>query len=144
MDVSKNKIRIQRACDSYPHQTNGLLAVVDADLTPVFACITLELPWKNNQRSVSHIPRGTYKGIKHRSPKFGECVWIKDVPERSEILIHPANYVEQLRGCVAVGQFLMDVDGDGTADDISASRNTMKNILKMLPNEFTVTIEDAE
>lgn len=145
MKVEHNNIIIQRACDSFGNkQTNGHLLVVDVDKTPVYACITLELPWRNNERSVSHILSGVYRAIKHRSPKFGPCIWIQDVPDRSEILIHPANWVEQLRGCIAVGRFLTDIDRDGHDDDISNSRDTMDDLLKCLPDEFTVTILDAE
>lgn len=35
----------------------------------------------------------SYKGI----------LWLQDVPGRSNIEIHPANYVEQLLGCLATG-----------------------------------------
>lgn len=139
----KNEILIERTCGTFPNQTNGVLKVVDKKATAVFVCITTELPNKGNQRNISCIPAGTYPAIKHRSPKFGEAVWIQEVPDRSEILIHPMNYVEQLRGCVGVGQFMKDVDGDGDADDMTSSRDTMKRILSMLPDAFTVTIKDA-
>lgn len=144
MKVEHNNIVIQRACDSFDKQTNGLLAVVDIDLTPVFACITLELPWRNNDSNVSHIPAGTYPARKMVSSTLGRIIAIDEVPQRDLIRIHTANKVEQLRGCVAVGKFLMDIDNDGDADDISNSRNTLDDMLRCLPETFTVTILNAE
>lgn len=141
--MKDNRIIIQRGPEN-GKQTNGLLAVVNGDSNPVYACITLELPWRNNERKVSHIPGGTYKAIKHISPKFGKCIHILDVPGRSEILIHPVNMVEQLLGCLGPGRFLTDVDKDGEADDISISRDTVKELLSVLPDQFTVTILDNE
>lgn len=145
MSTEKNNIIIQRACDSFgDKQTNGHLLVVDVDRTPVFACITLELPWRDNKNDVSHIPRGVYPARKMYSSTLGHIVAIDEVPGRSLIRIHSANKVEQLRGCVAVGKFLMDIDKDGDIDDISDSRNTLNDMLKCLPNSFIVTIIDAD
>jgi hypothetical protein len=131
-------IRVLRTIDN-GKQTNGVL-YVEKDGAIVFECYTLELPWKDNERRISCIPSGTYKAVKHRSPKFGNSVWIKDVPNRSEILIHPANYVRQLLGCIAVGKDLKDIDGDGL-EDTTASRNTMNELLALLPDSFEVKIE---
>ncbi len=143
MNVKNNNILIERACDSFENkQSNGHLLVLDADETPVFACVTLELPDRDNKRKVSNIPAGSHRARKHVSPKFGACVHIYDVPDRSEVLIHPANKVEQLLGCIAVGKFLTDLDGDGADDDISNSRDTMKDLMSCLPNEFIVSIID--
>jgi hypothetical protein len=64
---------------------------------------TLELPWRGNERYNSCIPEGVYRAVKHDSPKFGATLWLRDVPERSEILIHPANMPSQLEGCIAPG-----------------------------------------
>ena len=132
------RIEVLRTIDN-GKQTNGVLYVVDEDKI-LFECYTLELPWKDNQRRVSCIPEGEYKAIKHHSPKFGNSVWIQDVPNRSEILIHPANYVRQLLGCIAVGKDLKDIDGDGL-EDTTSSRNTMNELLELLPDSFEVKIE---
>jgi hypothetical protein len=138
-----NRIIIQRGPEN-GRQTNGLLSVVNHQGDAVYSCITLELPWRNNERGRSHIPRGRYVAIRHNSPKFGKCVHVQGVKGRSEILIHPANYVEQLQGCIAVGRFLKDVDGDGAADDINLSRTVMDELMSLLPDEFTVTVQDYE
>lgn len=132
------RIEVLRTIDN-GKQTNGVMYVVNEGKI-LFECYTLELPWKDNERRVSCIPEGEYKAIKHRSPKFGNSVWIQDVPGRSEILIHPANYVRQLLGCIAVGSDLRDIDGDGL-EDTTNSRNTMDKLLSFLPKKFDVVVK---
>lgn len=67
-------------------------------------CLTLEEPWRENQRSVSCIPAGTYKMFKRLSPSRGVFVWeLKDVPGRSNIQIHVGNKLEDTEGCILVG-----------------------------------------
>jgi len=83
---------------STPTETIGLLYGEDV---PSF--YTLELPYRDNQKNVSCIPPGRYSLIKHMSYKFGPCFEIANVPNRSGILLHAANLVDELRGCTAVG-----------------------------------------
>jgi hypothetical protein len=131
------ELRIIRTNDN-GQQTRGYIVVMRGGIAQ-FACLSLELPWKNNERRVSCIPAGTYIARKHTSPKFGASVHITNVPGRSEILIHPANYVSQLLGCVAVGQYSADMNNDGL-EDVTSSKATMEQLLKALPPEFTVHV----
>lgn len=65
---------------------------------------TLERPWLNNARGVSCFPApGTYHAILRKSPHLGITYWLHDVPDRTFILIHSANTVMQLQGCIALG-----------------------------------------
>lgn len=65
---------------------------------------TLELPWRDNKRSVSCIPSGQYElvynGLYHRLPSWH----IKNVPDRSEILIHVGNTYLDTRGCILLAE----------------------------------------
>jgi hypothetical protein len=131
------KIKVIRTIDTGT-QTNGVLYVIDGEKI-LFECVTMELPWKDNERRVSCIPTGEYKAVKHRSPKFGESLWIKDVPNRAEILIHPANHARQLLGCIAPGQKLLDIDKDGH-EDVTNSRATMAKILSLVPKNVDIEI----
>ena len=79
-------------------QTFGVLLIGS---TPV--CVTLELPWRNNERNISRIPRGEYICRAVKSPKFGETFEICDVPNRGHILFHRGNYNTDTQGCVLVG-----------------------------------------
>lgn len=77
-----------------------------------FACHTLELPWRENARSISCIPAGEYPVEIRISPKYGEIYWVKDVPKRTYILIHSGNwagdtskgYKSHVNGCILLGK----------------------------------------
>jgi hypothetical protein len=81
-------------------QTIGQLFLLDEKNNMLARWDTLELPWKDNQRRVSCIPVGAYKCKKHRSPRFGLSLWLQDVPNRSEILIHQGNFYADILGCI--------------------------------------------
>lgn len=70
-------------------------------------CDTLELPWHDNQSGVSCVPPGTYSLVWERSPRLKRhTLRLQGVPDRSGILIHPANHTYELRGCIALGKRL--------------------------------------
>jgi hypothetical protein len=64
---------------------------------------TLELPWKDNQRQISCIPAAIYQCDIVNSPKFGRVYQVKNVPNRSHILIHAGNWTKDTLGCILVG-----------------------------------------
>lgn len=70
---------------------------------PGFFLYTVELPWRGNKRNESCIPPGRYQYQRHDSPRFGATIWLRDVPGRSEILIHAANSPADLDGCIGPG-----------------------------------------
>jgi|TARA_R110000824_G_scaffold365346_2_gene553843 hypothetical protein len=70
-------------------------------------CDTLELPYKDNQRSISCIPSGEYK-VRMRYPRESATreylhLLIKEVPNRDYILFHRGNTAKDTRGCILVG-----------------------------------------
>ena len=101
---------------------------------------TMELPWKNNARSISSIPKGTYKVITTMSPRFKKDMWLLlDVPGRDGIRIHSANYARELNGCIALGMSKSDIDGDGNID-IVASKKAMDLAFEHLGESFELEI----
>jgi len=137
------------------HQTVGRLYVFNERNGVEYDCYSFELPNLGNQRRISCIPEGTYTIIKHKSPKFGDCLWIQDVPNRSEILIHDkVNFVgsknprtgnSDLLGCVAPAESKMDIDGDGILDIAPKSSTiALKKILALVPNKFLITIKSSQ
>lgn len=96
-------------------------------------CHSYELPWHNNARNISCIPDGSYRVIKATSPRFGRCFYIKDVPGRSGILIHPGNTRRDTEGCILPG---LDVDAAG----VLHSRLAMDRLYDLLTDDFTLTI----
>lgn len=75
-------------------------------------CLSLELPDRGNAPMVSRIPAGGYLCVWQKSPRFGWCYQVLNVPGRSRILIHPANWAgdvslgfkSDLNGCIAPGE----------------------------------------
>jgi hypothetical protein len=120
-------------------QTIGRLYVLDSDKTIKYSCDTLELPWKENKRNVSCIPAGKYKVKKRYSPKFGNHFHVTEVENRSYILIHKGNYYTDIRGCILVGRDLSDINNDNNLDVVSSGA-AMSDLLKIMPDEFTLTI----
>ena len=90
------KILIERYL-STDKQTIGNLYLLEDNSSLIESFYSLELPYRDNKRRISCIPEGNYIGFKHNSPKFGNTVWIKDVPKRSEILIHAGNFGVQTK-----------------------------------------------
>lgn len=90
-------------------------------------CFTIELPWKENRRTVSCIPEGVYEVIPRYSTKFNHHLLVKDVKNRNLILIHPANdALKELQGCIAPVTYLSGI-GKG-----SQSRSVMQKLLSLV------------
>lgn len=107
----------------------------------VYTCKTLELPWKDNAKNISCIPTGTYKVNYTFSPKFLKYTYeIKNVPNRSGIRIHSANYASQLNGCIALGTQLTDINKDGELDTTNSKIAISAFEGFMLKKSFTLTI----
>ena len=64
---------------------------------------TLERPDLNNTPNISCIPKGTYK-VKRDKLGRHQYYAVQDVPNRTFIEIHEANRVDQLQGCIALGE----------------------------------------
>ncbi len=102
--------RIQRL-PSTPEGTCGYLIVtIGEDM--VFQCRTIELPWYDNQQNISCIAAGRYECYWRWSQKFNCYRYgLKNVPNRSGILIHPGNMAgdkakghrTNVKGCIALG-----------------------------------------
>ena len=94
-------------------------------------CDTLELPYKDNQRSISSIPAGQYK-VRLRTAKESATrdylhLLIQDVPNRGYVLFHVGNSAKDTRGCVLVGI--------GTEQDyVKNSRLAMELLMKEILN----------
>lgn len=95
------------------HYTAGVLTLPDDS-----ALVVLELPWLDNQLSVSCIPEGRY--IVDRNTA-GKHQWYalrnEETDPRTFIEIHPANRISQLEGCLA--PCLEIKGGASTADPIA-------------------------
>jgi len=120
-------------------QTTGYILLLDDSGRERFACMCLELPWLNNQQSISCIPVGIYECARITSPKLGTCYMVKDVKNRTSILIHCANMVTELRGCIAIGRSLGKMNNDDYYD-LFDSISTMNTFQKIAGSKFTLEI----
>ena len=123
-------------------QILGIMTLYDDLDFPYYEVRTLELPDKDNQKEISCIPCGKYEVVKRFSEKYTDHFHILNVPNRDYILIHNANFVRQLKGCIAVGFSHSDIDGDGLRD-VTESQKTLKALNKHLPDKFDLIIENA-
>lgn len=67
-------------------------------------CLTLEPPWKDNQKNISCIPADTYFCRRVKSPKFGNTFEVVPVEGREDILFHWGNRVSNTKGCILLGE----------------------------------------
>jgi len=108
-------------------ETQGFLSVFNESQS--LTLHTLELPWKDNQPNVSCILSGVFAYEKWWSPTFKTTVIrLLHVPNRTNVLIHPANFVRQLHGCIAPGLSMKDIDGDGKMDVVK-SRQALYDLI---------------
>ena len=105
----------------------------------LYTCKTLELAWKDNKTGISCIPEGVYKVRKEINTWAGKCLRLPKVKGRTGILFHTANYSHELLGCIAVGDYLTDIDGDGLKD-VKNSRKTMNKLYDLLDNDLVLAI----
>jgi len=135
----KKSILIDRYSNE-KEQTIGIFYLLDSNNSVINEWHSMELPWKNNTKRISCIPTGNYKAVIHYSPKFGKCLWIKDVEGRSEILIHAANFYYDLLGCIGIGKYLVDIDGDSYID-VTSSSDSLTELMELLDNQTVVDIQ---
>jgi hypothetical protein len=106
-----------------------------------FCCHTLELPDKNNQPFISRINAGIYQVEKRWSLKHKWHFIIRDVEDRTWILIHAMKFYFNTTGCIGVGDGLTDINNDGLRD-LTNSRKTLDKMLEILPETFELRIYD--
>lgn len=120
-------------------------------------CKVLELPWKNNERSVSCIPEGKYAVTKEKPiPKDDPTTevdesggrifrpyWhfrIHNVKNRSGILVHRGVIPKHSLGCQVVGARFKDFYTDYPSLEDSAAK--LQWMVDNLPDEFDLLIEE--
>lgn len=137
--------------------TLGFLFLADLSL------VTIERPWiphataKGGAKGISCVPCGTYQLIRHNS-EFHPMTWAlvnhgldvahfdgddTDAGARTAVLIHAANYVHELRGCIAPGTRTEIDDRFGYC--VRESRKAMDLLKQRLPwtDEHTLEIVEA-
>ena len=80
------------------------------------------------------IPAGIYKVVRHYTPKFGNCLWILEVPHFKEILIHSGNTAKDTKGCILVGK-------NNEIGKVLYSRDTLKKVMGLVGKSNNITIQ---
>jgi len=96
-------------------------------------CLTLELPWRNNEKNISQIPEGKYICRMVDSPKFGKTFEVCDVPNRGHILFHKGNYARDTQGCILLGS-------EFDVDMIKESSKAFKKFMGWFTEDFELEI----
>ena len=113
----------------------------------------MEPPWLDNRPNRSCIPAGLYTVLPHRSPRFGRCLLVSDVHERSHILVHAGNvggdvecgYHTHTLGCLLPGMRRGRLDVKGrTQRAVLASRPALRHLMRWAADRpFVLEIADA-
>lgn len=102
-------------------------------------CFTGERPWLNNQHSISCIPVGVYECGPHSGTKFHDVWEIKNVKDRSGVLIHAGNIpLIDSSGCILVGLRLGILE---KRPAVLYSQIALKKLRDTLPSNFWLTIQ---
>lgn len=107
--------------------TTGTLRIKTQNL--VWTCRTLELPWRNNQKSISCIPPDKYVCRRVKNTKFGDTFQVCDVPNRVGILFHAGNWPHDTHGCILLGVYCIE---QGDSAFLDASKAAMKQFRQLL------------
>lgn len=109
--------------------SDGIFGVLSIDGS-AFGCFTVE--------NLEHqIPAGYYPVEFTYSPEFNQILPLIDVPMRTAIRIHPANFPKQLLGCIAVGD-------KEEPDAVDNSRVTFNQLYKVIEGQKDLHIIVSE
>ncbi len=139
------KAKIKREPDQTV-ETKGEFLVTNKSDAEVFKCVTLELANRGNKTRESCILPGVYLCRKTGPTKKlpYRHFAIENVYGRTGIRIHILNFAAgkkfQTLGCVGVGEYFKDLNGDGISD-IANSGKTLEKLIEIMPDEFWLTIE---
>ncbi len=110
-------------------RTLGELDLVDPVGFTFRQGVTLELPWRNNEKLYSCIPNGKYVWYWMTHKKFGECISIPYVKGRDGILAHVGNRPDETFGCILIGKSFLHTE-EGVV--LSQSKLAFQSLKKTL------------
>ena len=116
----------------FPKGTLGLLR--ESDGSPL--CVTIERA--HDDPAYPCIPEGVYVAVRYNSPKHGPNTWLLiNVPGRSYIEFHVADFPHELKGCIAPGtaHCLLPTDGEPY---VERSAEAYKHFMDLTKNETQI------
>lgn len=124
---------------------DGTLGLLEA---PGLALVSLERPGLGLH---PRIEPGAFVCVLSTHPREGVCYELQNVPGRTAILIHPANVMEQLLGCIALGMSPSSFDKDSLKPGlpsrplpgITGSKQAVQILRDYMKDQpFTLTIKE--
>lgn len=115
--------------------TLGMLQIKGVKHDPIY---TLENPWKFNKVRVSCIPTGRYECEPYSGTKYKDVYIVKNVVNRSAILIHWGNYERNTAGCVLLGMASGPMNGEAAIQNSKKAVNYFKELIGK--NKFILNI----
>lgn len=106
-----------------------------------FVCFTVE---RSQTGDHPCIPEGTYTAKRYDSPKHGPNTWqLENVPNRTNIQFHVANWPRELLGCIAPGEY--ETKAPNGEPGVLSSRAAYGKFMALTEGEdeiqFTITKE---
>jgi len=128
-------IRVIRDTSTDKYMLGEFIAYVDGEAK--LQGYTVERPWLGNEPYVSCIPTGTYKAFTRVSESNGNVIELKNVPGRTFIQFHVANYAHELAGCIGVG-------AERIKEGVLDSRSVMGELYALAQgHDITVEVVDT-
>lgn len=119
-------------CVSSENGTFGILSMGDDPLV-----VTCEDSWNDNKTSISCIPTGAYECSKFSGTKFHDVWEVKNVPNRTTILIHAGNTINDTHGCILVGRAFSKI---GNLSSVMQSQEALAVLRDKLLDNFTLVV----
>ena len=121
------------------HLDNATLGQLTIEDVVTDAIYTLENPLRETDKD-NRIPSGVYQCVPYSGTKYKDVYHVKDVPNRSSILIHWGNTEKDTLGCILLGNKIGKI-GDMPA--VLESKRCFERFRSLIgKNEFTLVVED--
>jgi hypothetical protein len=130
-------ITLLRIEDNFKYGVFGNLLI-----GPWIFCVTLEPKEYENKPNISCIPPGNYVCERIISPKFGTTYEVTGVPDRSNILFHAGNIVEDTSGCIILAEKFGKLEGDRTVLNSGITFTKFLNTMGSY-NNFNLLIKET-
>ncbi len=119
-----------------PYGTYGRLLIL-----PEHWMWTVEREWLDNERFKSCIPEGEYEVGPRTSSRFGAVMEVMNVPNRTDILFHAANWPSSLQGCISPGLgFGFLPSGGQFCPAVLSSRRAMGKLKEIVGRSFSLQV----
>lgn len=108
--------------------------------------VTLEPPWRDNERDVSCIPAGTYTAVRFpagEGKRPYDVFKLIGVPDRDDTEIHIGNTIADTEGCVLLGSNYGVVNGQHGITGSQAAFRRFMDALRGI-DSFPLTVIDPE